>query len=123
MNFSKSNKLFRAGNTLPLLVAMIGGTSAPAYAFEFKSGDLTGSIDSTVSWGISKRIEDRDPALIGAGNGGTSAVATSTTDDGNLNFDNGDVFSHIIKGNHDISLNYNNFGAFTRVKWWNDIGL
>jgi len=99
--------------------------TAPVHAFEFQSGELSGSITSTISYGVSQRVEDRDPALIGGqgvgGNGGTGF--SNTTDDGNLNYDDGDIFSNIVKGVHDIGLNYRNYGAFARVKWWYDFEL
>ncbi|HOZ06010.1 MAG TPA: DUF1302 family protein, partial [Arenimonas sp.] len=43
--------------------------SAPAVqAFEFEKGELSGSIDTTVSLGYSWRTEDIDPDLIGKAN-------------------------------------------------------
>lgn len=102
----------------PVLLIM---AATPVHSFEFESGELSGSITSTISYGVSQRIEDRDPRLIGAGNGGTGL--SNTTDDGNLNYDDGDIFSNIVKGVHDIGLNYRNYGAFARVKWWYDFEL
>jgi len=102
----------------PSLLLIAG---APVHSFEFESGELSGSITSTISYGVSQRVEDRDSRLVGAGNGGTGL--SNTTDDGNLNYDDGDIFSNIVKGVHDIGLNYRNFGAFARVKWWYDFEL
>jgi len=108
----------------PSLLLIAG---APAHSFEFESGELSGSITSTISYGVSQRVEDRDPALISVGNGASIGIVTTgksnTTDDGNLNYDDGDIFSNIVKGVHDISLNYRNYGAFARVKWWYDFEL
>src|SRR4249920_112344 len=36
-----------------------------AQAFEFEHGGLTGSLDTTISYGISVRTQDIDPNLIG----------------------------------------------------------
>jgi len=54
--------LARAPLATAVAVALL---SAPAaQAFEFESGGLTGSLDTTVSYGISVRTEDADPDLI-----------------------------------------------------------
>src|SRR4249919_662098 len=51
----------------PLATAVAAALlAAPAaQAFEFQKGGLTGSLDTTVSYGISVRTEDQDPDLIG----------------------------------------------------------
>jgi hypothetical protein len=118
----KINNNFHPGVKISFLSSLIILTATPLQAVEFQSGELTGSITSTVSYGISQRIEERDPALVsGPANGGTGQ--SNTTDDGNLNYDDGDTFSNIVKGVHDIGLNYRNYGAFARVKWWYDFEL
>ncbi|MGI9285702.1 MAG: DUF1302 domain-containing protein [Pseudomonadales bacterium] len=45
---------------------------------------------------------------------------SSTQDEGNLNFEKGELFSLIFKGVHDLDLNYKDIGLFTRVKYWYD---
>jgi len=57
----------RSGIALaPLAVAVGLALLAPkAQAFEFGSGEFTGSVDTTVSYGYSWRVEDQDPDLIG----------------------------------------------------------
>ncbi len=55
--------LARAPLATAVAVALL---SAPAaQAFEFEKGGLTGSLDTTISYGISLRTEDADPDLIG----------------------------------------------------------
>jgi hypothetical protein len=51
----------------PLAAAvMLGLLMAPAaQAFEFSRGELTGSLDTTVSYGYSWRLDEQDPDLIG----------------------------------------------------------
>ena len=63
----KSKHSLRGGIALAPLAAAVGlALLAPsAQAFEFGSGDFTGSIDTTVSYGYSWRVEDQDPNLIG----------------------------------------------------------
>ncbi|MFP8966564.1 DUF1302 domain-containing protein [Pokkaliibacter sp. CJK22405] len=100
---------------LPLL-------SGQAQAFEFTLGEVQGRLDSNISVGASWRTEDADPYLISKANGGTGPGA-GNDDDGNLNFRQGDAFSKIIKGVHDLDLRYENVGAFVRGKYWYDLEL
>lgn len=46
-----------------------------------------------------------------------------STDDGDLNFDRGDVTSTVIKVVGDMSLTYRNYGALVRAKAWHDFTL
>jgi hypothetical protein len=63
----KSKHSLRGGIALAPLAAAVGlALLAPtAQAFEFGSGEFTGSIDTTVSYGYSWRTEDQDPNLVG----------------------------------------------------------
>ena len=64
----KSNNPVRGFLTrAPLATAIAAGLlAAPAaQAFEFQKGGLTGSLDTTVSYGVSFRTEDQDEDLIG----------------------------------------------------------
>lgn len=102
--------------SVPLFMSM-----NPAQALEFELGDIEGSFNSTFSVGASWRGSEPNPQLIAAGNGGTNSSAT--TDDGNQNFRKGSTFSKIFKGSHDLELSYENFGLFTRGKYWYDFKL
>ena len=84
----------------------------PALAFEFHSGDLSGSFDTTLSLGIAQRIQSRDASLIGIANGGTSRSVNE--DNGDLNYDKNDLYAATIKATHELELKYQNFGAFFR---------
>ena len=90
-------------------------------AKEFQWGDWTGNWDNTISYGISWRAEDPDSALIAPPHGGTSW--SQNTDDGNLNFDKGDIFSNIIKGTSELGIDNGKFGFFGRIKYWYDFEL
>ncbi len=48
-----------------LALAVFGALSLPAQAWEFSSGEWTGSIDTTISYGASWRLKDYDPSLVG----------------------------------------------------------
>jgi len=84
---------------------------APALSIQFEEGDLTGSLDTTLSHGFSWRVQDRDPAIIGKDNGGTAYSVNG--DDGNLNYDKG-LSSNVSKITSELGLDYRNFGLFVR---------
>ncbi|WP_370280012.1 DUF1302 domain-containing protein [Pontibacterium sp.] len=97
--------------------------STPVQAIEFSIGEIEGSFDSQLSIGASWRVEDANPALISPGNGGTNPNNGPNNDDGNLNFAEGETYSKIFKGIHDLELRYQNYGAFVRGKYWYDFEL
>ena len=99
----------------------------PVQAANFQIGDFDLSVNSTVSAGTSFRIEGQDLSLISANNttasGQRGTGLSNTGDDGNLNFQKGDTFSTIVKGVHDFELKKDNYGFFSRVKWFYDYTL
>lgn len=117
---TKTNVAVRNMFAAGLLAAAV----MPAQAKDFQIGDFDLSVNSTVSVGTSFRVENRDRALYSTGNRSSDGAAgtgfSNTTDDGNLNFDKGDAFSTIIKGVHDFELKKDNYGFFSRVKWFYD---
>ena len=110
MNLQGLRRHGRLGVVLPVLLAILWGT--PAAAFQFEFGEVDGSLDSTLSYGMSWRVEDRDKDIIGLANGGRAYSVNG--DDGNLNYDDGDAFSSLAKITSDLELTYNNFGLFVR---------
>jgi hypothetical protein len=97
-------------------------------------------VDSFFSVSTSIRTEDRDCRLVATANGGCNvnapppspqldpaqaAVETRLVngDDGNLNWDSGDVFSVLSKASHDVQLDYRNLGAFLRFTYFWDAVL
>jgi hypothetical protein len=108
---------------LAMTFAILFGTSS-AHAVDFNFGEddeILLQINSQLDIGSSWRLGDADARFIGKTNGGTGA--TSTTDDGNLNYGKHDAYSQIIKGVHDIQLSKGDFGAFVRFKYWYDYAL
>ena len=83
MNLQGLKRHGRRGVVLPVLLAMLWGT--PAAAFQFEFGDVEGSLDSTLSYGMSWRVADRDKDIVGTANGGNAYSVNG--DDGNLNYD------------------------------------
>jgi hypothetical protein len=96
------------------------GSMASAQAFEFSGteGALRGSFDTTISFGALWRTENRDPALVSIANGGTSRDPNA--DDGNLNYDRGDLVSSAVKVTHDLEIDHGNFGGFLRATYFYD---
>jgi len=104
-----------------MAVAAALALSAPVQAADFSWGNWSGSWDNTISYGISIRGEDPDPDLVAIGNGGNAV--TLATDDGNLNFESGDIFSNIVKGTSELGVDNGQFGFFGRIKYWYDFEL
>ncbi|MDO6441791.1 MULTISPECIES: DUF1302 domain-containing protein [unclassified Marinobacter] len=121
---------------LPLAVAVAAGMSGQATAYSFYIGGVDAAFDTTLSAGAGWRTESQDKRLISQGNLGpqyaNSSVGASSNnfDDGNLNFNKGDTYSKIIKGNSDLFLSYNvdsdtltRVGGFVRGRYWYDFEL
>jgi hypothetical protein len=76
------------------------------------SGDITGSWDTTISFGQGWRVSDRDCRLIGTANGGCGR--SPNIDDGDLNYGTG-TFSQALKAVTELALNYKDkAGIFVR---------
>ena len=108
--------------------------SQQAMAFDFQKGNWSGSWDTTISYGASWRVEDRDPNLVGKANL-NPAVALMTneqqraapgrwsinSDNGNLAYDDGDLISNALKITSELGFsNDNGFGGFFRVSGFYD---
>lgn len=92
--------------------------AAPAQAYEATFGDATLSVDTLLTAGVAVRVQDRDPALVSRGNGGTGL--SSNIDDGNLNYGRGDITYAPIQFNQDLSLAWNDAGIFVRAYGYYD---
>ncbi|MDJ0918058.1 MAG: DUF1302 domain-containing protein [Woeseiaceae bacterium] len=106
--------------SLGLLLAA-GALSFPATAAEFEWGDFEGSFNSQISIGANWRMSEIEPRLVTPGNAPSFGTAsTGTADDGDLNYKDGDIYSLILKGVHDLELRNGDFGIFLRAKYWYD---
>ena len=76
----------------------------PAQAIEFGDGELQGSLDTTISHGVTFRVAKRDPEL----------SAGANDNDGNLNYDRG-LVSNASKFTTDLDIGFGRFGAFLRT--------
>ncbi|MGY4532770.1 hypothetical protein ACVW0Y_001899 [Pseudomonas sp. TE3786] len=93
---------WQAGAALALLPLLVAGTVQGA-EFSFADNEVTGSLDTTLSYGSMWRVQSRDPGNIGDIN----------ADDGNRNFDTG-LVSEVYKATSDLSAKYQNYGLFVR---------
>ncbi|CAM9121617.1 unnamed protein product [Phaeothamnion confervicola] len=104
-------------------VAVMALLAVPAGAVEYSFGEIAGSVDTVISAGASMRTSDRNCENIGKSGGGCQkfdasgidkTLAGSQGDDGNLNYDQWDVFSGALKATSEIQAGFRNFTAFVR---------
>lgn len=98
LRFAPAKAGFAFVGILPLLVA----AHAQAVEFSFADNEITGSIDSTVSYGQLWRVQGQDKT-----NNDVNA------NDGNRNFDTG-LVSEVFKITTDMEARYQNYGVFVR---------
>ncbi len=131
MKHKKMNYLRRT-----ILIGLMGSTmlATSAQAIEFNKGKWSGSLDTTLSYGASMRVEKRDDdnvaksyfnPFISAFPPDAQRDATgrfsANADDGNLNYDKGDLISHVVKITSELDIRYgDNFGGFFRASYFYD---
>lgn len=108
--------------------------------------EMTGVLNTAVSFGVGVRMEDPDAHLIGRQNLnpnicdppyqacqglfreqtypavhiGRQPGGSNNTDDGNLNYAKGDLFQAPLKITSDLTLDYGGYGLFARVLYFYD---
>ena len=92
-------------------------SASTASAVEFMLGEAEASLDTTLSYGTSFRLNNPDPALIGTTNGGLQNSVNA--DDGNLNYAKG-IYSNAFKITSELEVNYQNIGVFVRGTAFHD---
>lgn len=131
-------------STLAVVVATLGmGVAGQAQAFKFDlDNGISGSMDSTISLGVQRRMESPNKSMVGRDNGGSIGTtgrlgelvngsgqgSTSNPDfnytnidDGNLNYKKGDIVAAVLKGTHELALGERgNWAALGRVTWSTD---
>nr|WP_313407102.1 DUF1302 domain-containing protein [Pseudomonas sp.] len=98
LRFAPAKAGFAFAGVLPLLVA----AQAQAVEFSFADNEITGSIDTTVSYGQLWRVQGQD-----------KTNNDINTNDGNRNFDTG-LVSEVFKITTDLEASYQNYGVFVR---------
>lgn len=143
-----SRKPLAVGIAAALSMTILGASLNSAQAAKWEFGDVEISFDSTFSVGSSWRTENRNwndniakannlnngfdfshyhaagnanpnSGTIWQGAGGYS----TNGDNGNLNFDAGESFSQLIKGSHDLHIQYGNMGIFVRGMYYYDFAM
>ena len=99
---SPPGSLYRRAGAFALACLVYG---LPGNALEFGTDEVGGSIDTTISHGVTFRVGERDEVLIKKDVNG---------DDGNLNYDRG-IVSNTTKFTSDVEIESGNFGAFFRA--------
>ncbi|WP_237044842.1 DUF1302 domain-containing protein [Aquipseudomonas alcaligenes] len=92
----------KAGFALAGLIPLVLALPAGAVEFSFLDGEVTGSLDTTLSYGQLYRVQGQDKT-----NDDTNG------NDGNRNFDTG-LVSEVFKITSDLEANYQNYGLFVR---------
>lgn len=125
---------------LAMMAAALGLSGSAMSAELFNNGDYSLNIDTTVSLGAAWRVADRDERLIGKANlnpfvgldfttGASSTLAqriaapgrwSINSDNGNLNYDQGDLISNALKFTSDIAFAGPSWGAFMRLTGFYD---
>ena len=98
LRFAPAKAGFALAGLLPLLVA----GHVQAVEFSFADDEVTGSIDTTVSYGQLWRVQGQD-----------KNNNDINTNDGNRNFDTG-LVSEVFKATTDLEATYQNYGVFVR---------
>src|SRR3954453_12220370 len=110
-----SNDLIRryVARSLPIVAAAaLASPAVHAADFQNADGTLTGSWDTTFTYGQAWRVESRDCRLIAIADGGCGR--SPNIDDGDLNYGT-DMYSRALKALTEISLNYQGTGVFVRA--------
>ncbi len=94
--------------------------ASSADALEFKFSDLTMQLDTTVSVSAAMRTEERSCAHISYWNGGClqsdGSGADVNHDDGNINVEQGEIFSMPYKAVSELSGQWRNYGFYVSGK-------
>lgn len=125
-NNIKQNKL-NAALKIALLTSSLGLVSL-ANAISFNKGDFSASWDTTISYGMGVRAEERDNDLVGKANLNPFVGAlpleqqiaapgrfSINSDNGNLNYDQWDKISNALKVTTEFGFSYHSFGGFFRA--------
>jgi len=102
---------------MAVIILTSGFTPLSALAIDLSGKTWSGSLDTTLSWGLRSRLEDPDPNLIGIANGGNAFSVNG--DDGNLNYGTG-IVSNAVKFTNELLLERGRFGSFIRVTGFMD---
>jgi len=140
MSEATRSKLGRARRTAGWAAALAVVTAStvwtvPAGAWQvYRSDNFNARLDSTFSTGVAVRAQGRDNGLFYKGdyrkdpNIGSTQGFFSNSDDGNLNYDKGDIYSANFKGTFELETDYQtdweslpDIGTFFRASTFYDM--
>ncbi len=100
-----------AGYAKALLLLALALPCTKLAAQTFSVGEVSGYLNLEMSYGLRVRTEDFDKNIIGPSNieGGTFHI---NADDGNLNYDEGDLVANVFSAKSDLVLRWRNLGFF-----------
>jgi hypothetical protein len=112
-------------------VLAVGGAHQSAHAVTFGDENFKGSFDSTISVGMGVRTRSPSPSLTSPiydlSNGsvvraGNLGQASGVSDQGDLNYGRGDLFTGYLKGTHELLLKVpdQNLSFMARANWIRD---
>jgi len=101
--------------------------SLPAFALQvLEEGDLAVTVDTALSVGAAWRASDVDPRGIGPASAKAEGYSSShlhntgVQDNSNLRWAKNKPFSEVVKGTVDVQIEYQDYGAFVRGKFFYD---
>ena len=114
----------------------LGLLAGPVSAVDLSQGELSISLDTTVSYSLGMRVEERDDDLVAKSvfNPAISLAPieqqiaapgrfSANSDDGNLNFDQYDLIFNQARITSELDIAYKNYGAFVRGNYFYDFTL
>ncbi len=135
----------RGGLSVAVAAALVFGAASSAQAVDFGSGEFSGSLQTTVSYGVSVRAEDQADNLLGKARFNPLLFAqvaalqaqgqfleaqalqvaargrfSANRDDGNVKYDKGDLISNAFKITSELEMNWRDWGAFARATYFYD---
>ena len=106
-------------HSITYIATALLATSHGALAFDISGDTYSGSLDTTLTYGLMSRVGDPDDRIIGLANGGNAYSVNG--DDGNLNYEQGSLISNAFKVTSEMELAWDSFGAFIRATAFYDI--
>lgn len=131
---SQLNALLRPSLLAGAIALALAGN--PAAAFNYQRGDVSISVDTTVSYGVGMRVSGRDDDLVAkshfnplvsqlplAQQIASPGRFSANSDDGNLNFDKNDLIFNAARITSEMQILAGNYGAFVRGNFFHDFTL
>lgn len=95
------------------------------WALTLNLGPVFGNFDTNITLGYTWRVSDRDGAIIGTENArynsGDGTAHSVNGDDGNLNYNRGDLVFNTLKVNWELLLDWKNWSVFSRAFYLYDL--